>query len=228
MNDRATEELRQLAAQDSELAARTARLAELDRATAAVRERAESIDAFFARYPDEDTKRRSAANDARADVEHRRDELKDAEDTLERAKDDEARTYARRAVARAVDHVAVALTRLERAEAERAELEVDAAALPSEVTDLERRAAGIAAEVADVPQPGEGPRALIDWSSHAHAELFVATRQLDAQRERIIREANELGTMLLGEPTYGSTAAQVLTRVEAHWTSSPGQVSESR
>jgi hypothetical protein len=56
----------------------------------------------------------------------------------------------------------------------------------------------------------------------------VATRQLDAQRERIIREANELGTMLLGEPTYGSTAAQVFARVEAHWTSSPGQVSESR
>ena len=77
-------------------------------------------------------------------------------------------------------------------------------------------------------QPGEGPRALIDWSSHAHAELFVATRQLDAQRERIIREANELATMLLGESTYGSTTAQILARVEAHWTSSPGQVSESR
>jgi hypothetical protein len=228
MNERATDELRQLAEQDAELAARTTRLAELDRATAALRDRAETIDAFFASYPAEETRRRSAVADAGADLEGRRKELKEAEDTLERAKDEEAREYARRAVTRAVDHVAVASARLERAEAEHLELELEAAALPSDVPDLERRAAAIAAEVADVPQPGEGPRALVDWSSHAHAELFVATRQLDAQRERIIREANELGTMLLGEPTYGSTAAQVFARVEAHWTSSPGQVSESR
>jgi chromosome segregation ATPase len=225
---RATDELRRLAEQDSELAARAMRLAELDRATGAVRSRAEAIDAFFASYPAESPRRSAAVSDARSDLERRRDELKEAEGTLDRAKDDEARDYAHRAVARALDHVAVALARLERAEAEHGELEVDASALPSEVPDLEGRAAAIAAEVDDVPPPGEGPRALIDWSSHAHAELFVATRQLDAQRERIIREANELGTMLLGEPTYGSTPAQVLTRVQAHWTSSPGQVSESK
>jgi hypothetical protein len=44
----------------------------------------------------------------------------------------------------------------------------------------------------------------------------------------VIRESNELASMLLGEPTYGATVAQALARVEAHWTSSPGHVSESR
>ena len=34
------------------------------------------------------------------------------------------------------------------------------------------------------------------------------------QRERVIREANELATMLLGEPAYGATVAQALARVE--------------
>jgi hypothetical protein len=56
-------------------------------------------------------------------------------------------------------------------------------------------------------------RDLVEWSSHAHAELFVAAGQLDAQRERVIREANELATMLLGEPTYGSTVGQLAERV---------------
>ena len=77
----------------------------------------------------------------------------------------------------------------------------------------------------DVPPLGSS---LVEWASHAHAELFVAAGQIDVQRERVIREANELASMLLGEPTYGATVAQALARVEVHWTSSPGHVSESR
>jgi hypothetical protein len=56
-------------------------------------------------------------------------------------------------------------------------------------------------------------RELAEWASRAHAELFVAAGQLDAQRDRVIREANELATMLLGEPTYGATVAQLAQRV---------------
>jgi hypothetical protein len=32
----------------------------------------------------------------------------------------------------------------------------------------------------------------------------------------LIREADELASMLLGEPTYGATIAQALARVEAN------------
>jgi len=73
-----------------------------------------------------------------------------------------------------------------------------------------------------------GARALIDWASQRHAELFVEAGQIDAQRERVIREAHELASMLLGEPTYGATVEQALARVEAYCTSSPGHVSESK
>jgi chromosome segregation ATPase len=228
MNERAIDELRRLADIDRELASDGTRLRELDAASTAVRRRAEAIDEFFARYSDEETRLRSLVEAAQAELATRQAELTDAEELFERSRDEDARVHAERARERAVDHVAVATAALERAEGQHNELEADAAALPSELPQLERRAREIATEAADVPAPGEGLRELVDWSAHAHAELFVAARQLDAQREAVIREANELASMLLGEPTYGSTVEQVLARVESHWTSSPGQVSESR
>jgi hypothetical protein len=54
---------------------------------------------------------------------------------------------------------------------------------------------------------------LVQWASQAHAELFVAAGHIDGQREQVVREGNELASMLLGEPTYGSTVAQALGRV---------------
>jgi hypothetical protein len=81
------------------------------------------------------------------------------------------------------------------------------------VPRLEQRARDIARAAGHVPAPPGGVRDLVEWASHAHAELFVTARQLDAQRERVIREANELATMLLGEPTYGSSVEQLAERV---------------
>ena len=60
-----------------------------------------------------------------------------------------------------------------------------------------------------------GPRELAAWASDARAHLFVQAGRLETERERVIREASELGTMLLGEPVYGVTAEQVQQRVEA-------------
>jgi hypothetical protein len=73
----------------------------------------------------------------------------------------------------------------------------------------------VADAIGDVPRPGEGPAALVEWASRAHAALFVASGSVDTQRERVIREANELATAILGEPTYGSTVAQARARVES-------------
>ncbi len=216
MSSHAIADLRALADQDAELAARMTRLAELDAESAAVRQRAEEIDAFFARYPDDDTRLRRASDDARAELEARLAEHAEAERSLADARGEEAKTYARHAVERAADHVAVAETALTRAEGEHAALEDEAAALPKQVPELERRARSVADEVPDVPAPGEGLRALVDWGSRAHAALFVESRQLGAQRELVIREANELASSVLGEPTYGSTVKQALARVEAH------------
>ena len=228
MDDRALNDLRSLAAQDAELAAATARLRELDSEAAEIRAAAEAVDRFFAAYPAEDTARGEAVRKAEAELARRGDELREAESRLAEARDEDARAHARHAVARAHDHIAVAEAGLARARAAHDELEREAAALPARMPALEAQAAAIAKEVSDVPAPGEGPRALVDWASHAHAELFVAAGYIDTQRERTIREANELASMLTGEPTYGSTAAQALARAERYWTSSPGHVSESR
>ena len=221
MDERAVNELRRLAALDAELAESASTLRELDGTVATIRRRTEAIDAFFADYPEAEAHRGAELKEAQEELLRRRDELAAAQRTLAEAHEEEARIHAEHAVARALDHIAVAEDRLARARSAHNELERDAAALPRELDELEVRARAI---------PGV-PRfcsSLIEWASHAHAELFVAAGQIDVQRERVIREANELASMLLGEPTYGATVAQALARVEAHWTSSPGHVSESR
>jgi chromosome segregation ATPase len=221
VNERAVNELRRLAALDGELSESAEALRGLDGKVAAIRGRAEAIDAFFASYPEEEARRALELRDASEELARRREELAAAQHLLAEAHDDEARIHAEHAVARALDHIAVAEDRRGRAQSAHDELERGAAVLPRELDELEARARA----VQHVSAPGSS---LTEWASHAHAELFVAAGQLDVQRERVIREANELASMLLGEPTYGATVAQALSRVEAHWTSSPGHVSESR
>jgi chromosome segregation ATPase len=214
MDERALNDLRDLATRDAELERGARRLRELDHAAAEIRHAAEAIDAFFSRYPAEETARREEVASAEAELEQRHTELAEAQAGLAEARDDVTRELVQRALARADDHVGVASARLERARRARDELEHEAHTMPRAVPDLEARATAIADEAADIPEPGEGPRALVDWASHAHAELFVAAGYIDTQRDRLIREANELASALTGEATYGSTAAQALRRAE--------------
>lgn len=221
MDDRAVKDLRALGDADAVLAARASALRALDGEVAALRQRAEAIDAFFTAYPNEQGRRATELRDAREELSRRQQEQALAERRLAEADDPDARVHAEHAAARAADHIAVAEGRIARAQAAYDELERDAVALPRELTALEAKAR----TVPDVPKLGGS---LVEWASHVHAELFVAAGQIDVQRERVIREANELATMLLGEPTYGATVAQALARVQTHCTSPPGQVSESR
>jgi len=221
MDDRALTELRGLAARDAELADRRAEIGRRDAEIAAIRRRVEEIEAALAAQPAERRSREAEVDEARAELDRRRDELAHAERVLEEAQTDDERERERRAVDRALDHIAVAQARLDRAEAALVELERETVDLPHELEELEERARRL-------PGTPEPAGALVEWASRAHAEAFVAAGQVDTERERIIREANELASMLLGEPTYGSTPAQALARVEAYWVSPPGQVSESR
>jgi chromosome segregation ATPase len=205
VDNRALLELRDLARRDLELTAGAADLRRRDLEVSEIRMRAEAIDAFFADYPDDDASRRAAVAAANGELEQRRGELERAEAELARARDEDARIHAQHAIDRARDHIAVAEASLHRVEADLAELEREAGALPDELSELERRAD------ANV----KGARGLIEWASRRHAELFVAAGQIDTRRERLIREAHELASMLLGEPTYGLTVAQALERVEA-------------
>jgi hypothetical protein len=209
-------ELQTLARRDAELRAESDRVRSVDMSVAALRSRAETLAAFLAGLPGRRDRVQAALAEAHADVERRRRELRDAEDELERARGEEDRELAAHARERAADHLAVALAAADRADAAREELEREAAEAPRELASLSAEAKLLAGPPAGVPAPStDDPAALLDWASRAHASLFVASGSLDAQRDRLVREANELGSMLLGEPTYGSTVEQVAARVEA-------------
>jgi chromosome segregation ATPase len=214
VDDRALAEIRRLEGLDARMAAETARLRDLAVVVDEVRGRAETIEAFFAAYPDEEARRRAASAEARDDLARRRLEEERADAALEAARSDEERAAASRAHARAREHVALAEARLARALEAEAELERTAASSTGEIPMLEEHARRVSAEIADLPREPVGLRELIEWASAARAHLFVALGQLDAQRERVIREAAELGTALLGEAVYGSTPEQVRKRVE--------------
>jgi chromosome segregation ATPase len=222
VDGRALRELRRLADEDSELSEQALEARRLDDEIGAIRSRAEAIEASLADLPDRDALARSELAAATGELDARHREEADAERTLAEARDDEDREEAERVLNRAADHVAVARARTDRATAAVDDLQREAERLPVEAAQLGERAASLRGV-----EPPQG-ESLVDWASHAHAELFVKAGQLDAQRDRLIREANELATMLVGEPTYGATAAQALARAEAHWESEPGQVSESR
>jgi hypothetical protein len=204
-------ELQALARRDAELRAESDRLRAVDAAVAALRTRVETLVAFLEELPDRRARLAADVTAAGDDVERRRRELHEAEAELERASGEEDRRLAAHARERAADHVAVAVAAADRVTAARDELEREAAEAPRELATLH----GEAGRLSDVPVPPDDPAALVDWASRAHASLFVASGTVDQQRDRLVREANELGSMLLGEPTYGSTVEQVAARVAA-------------
>ena len=191
-------DLQALAERDRELTERAVALREREAQASQTRARAETIDEFFATYPREDDTRRAAVRAASDEVERRRAELAEAERAITTADDPE---HARKAAVRARDHLAVAESLLLRARSAHGELEQQAGALPEELAELERRT-GVS-----------GAQAIVAWAAQARADVFVELGQIDLQRERVIREANELASMLLGESTHGSTAAQALEKV---------------
>jgi hypothetical protein len=112
-----------------------------------------------------------------------------------------------------VDRVDQSLARLEASErdVERGEAE------------LGREAESLAAEIGSFRRIPESARrelrpgldGLADWASHARSPLFVARGVLEQERERIVTEANALGSAVLGEQLGGSSATLVRERLEA-------------
>jgi hypothetical protein len=220
------DELRALVRSERDDADESERLRRLDADVALIRERAETTERYFALERVESERLVAAEAEAREDVERRSAELAEAENELAGAESDEERVLAEQRVTRARDHVQVAARSAERAAESRAAFDLEGTKLRNELPEVEARAASLANEIPGADPPG--PDGLVEWASRTHAAIFVAMGQVDVRRERAIREANELATSLLGEPTYGSTPEQALARVERYWTSSPGQVSDNK
>jgi chromosome segregation ATPase len=214
MDERATAELEGLRERDELLAEEAARLREVELRVALIRRRVEAITGELETFPREFERLSTAAADAAEEVERRQVTAEEAARELESHHDDETWERLERAVTRAQERAAAALGKFERATAAAEQLEGDAAELPGELAALELEARALAETAPTLGAPGPGADALVAWASRAQAELFVEVGQLDRQRENVIREANELATMLLGESTYGSTVAQAAERVQ--------------
>jgi len=225
MPDRRLAFIRELEQADEAAAAVLTELDELYAACEAVRRRALELEAFFVRLPAERAaaalgaeKARSGLDERRAAAERARDELRAAQ----AAGDDERLAAARRFDVRARDALGTAERLLREAEEQAAQLEAHAEAAGGEAADLARRASELAAALAERPRlaveagapPGEGLTGLAEWGTRARAALLVARGQLAAERDAVVRQANELGALVLGEPLTATSAAGVARRLE--------------
>ena len=134
----------------------------------------------------------------------------------------EAVAETRRAVVRTQDALRMADRRVAELDEEAAKLEDAAADAIREAAELEARARQLAAAFGQHPRlteqaasdPHPGLAGIVEWGSAARAALFVARGGLSSDREAVIRQANELGSVLLGEPLLAARPATVLRRVE--------------
>ena len=123
---------------------------------------------------------------------------------------DHAQEAVRDAGAR-IDRIACTLAALAKAER----------AARADVPNLVAEARGIAGELADLPRVSASGRGspeptldgLVEWAARVHTALLVVRGQLDVERDRLVREANELGSVVLGEPLAGNSVELVGRRV---------------
>lgn len=217
--------VRELERADEALAAELAMLDDLYAATEAVGARALAVEEFAARLPDERAARAGAAEEAERELAAADEAAARAAEVLRASQatgDRERIAAARRFDVRARDARTMADRRLREAGARRDELEAEAAAAEREAAELEARTRklaealrerpGVASDAGEPPAPGLA--GVVDWVTRARAALLVARSQQAAERDAVIRQANELGSLLAGEPLPSASTAAVARRVE--------------
>lgn len=212
---------------DGELAESLESVDALLREARRIHERALELDAFLAGVPAglasleheeaEARERRRLADRAADDAEVETDRV-----ARSRRASDEQRAQADRELARAREAVADAAARIERIEGQRARLADEEREGRAEAAALADDARAAAAAVAAMPRVSESGRAepgtaltdLDAWSDRVYAALLVVRGGLVAERERVVREAGEIGAAALGEPLVGASVVAVRQRLE--------------
>ena len=223
-DERAMSILRELGHADEEAAVTLDELDELAGEADRIRMRSRELQSRSAQLPVEEQRLRSAHAEGNRRLEDSRRELSAAEAALDAARaagDDGAKTSARHAVVRHGDAVTIAERRAQAAELELAQAERDAEEVASAGTELKKAAERLAANLRDRPRLAEQAAAapaadltgIGEWASGVRAALLVARAALAREREGLIRQANELGTVLLGEPIVSGAASDVARRV---------------
>jgi fused signal recognition particle receptor len=225
VTDRRLALIRELERADEEVGALLAELDELYTATEEVRTRALELEAFEARLPAAQAAAARGLEEAESEADAARETAERAAaefHAAEEAGDRERFMAARRFDVRARDSLAVAERRVREAEEDVRRLETEAAAAAREVPQVEDRAHELAAALSHRPRlaaeagatPSSGLPGVSEWAGRARAALLVARNSLAAERDAVIRQANELGSLVLGEPLAPVATASVVRRVE--------------
>lgn len=110
-----------------------------------------------------------------------------------------------------------ASARVDRITCTRATLVKSERAARADISKLIAEAQAIAGQLADLPRVSASGRVspdstldgLSEWAARVHVALLVVRGQLDVERDRLVREANELGSVVLGEELAGNSVEQV-------------------
>ncbi|HXH87402.1 MAG TPA: hypothetical protein VNI55_02190 [Gaiellaceae bacterium] len=210
----------ELEQRDEEVAERLATLAALNQGVDEVRGRADAVAAFRERLPADRAHLETAMAEAERELTEAREALARAHDAVERARSEDARTTARRHEAHAASDLHTTEERRDRLLARGKSIARESVEAESEAAELATKAAELAAALETAPRvaspvpPQAGLDGVLDWAARAHAALFVARSGLETERERVVREANELAASVLGEPLYATSVATVRRRLE--------------
>jgi chromosome segregation ATPase len=218
----------ELERQDQAVAQRLDAMNRLADRAGELRSRGADVRSALAGLPGERADVEQLTNEARADAYAVREQLRVAEErvaALERSRrrrTDELER-ARKEALTASELLVDVEARVERLRARHEDLDTEEQALGEEAAGLGRAAAAIAAQLEHLPQvgdaaarvPGTTLAELEDWGFLVRSSLFVARGTLEAERERIVTEANELGAAALGEELGVSSVALVRRRLEA-------------
>ncbi len=219
----------ELERRDEVIAGELEAVRDLEERAGAVRGRAGEVRDALQRLPAELDELEGLRRDAETAATAAREELERAASRVEalessrRRRDDELdRAHKESSTAR--EAVADAVARLRRLDEVEARLSEEKQELTAEETTLAHSAERIAADLRRVARvaeaagraPGATLDELDDWGGRVRSALFVARGTLEAERERIVTEANVLGASVLGEQLGASSVALVRRRLEAH------------
>jgi DNA repair exonuclease SbcCD ATPase subunit len=205
--------IRELEARDTVLAAQIDELVTLEREIAELRERAEDVQRFLREMPERRARVEAELSDAEAAVAHRLDAVRAAEEEPARAKSDDARAAAERALATARESLATAEAHVARVREDIDGLTRTSNAMEAEARELQARALAVGGRVGE--EPDAGLAGIEPWGAAARAKVFAQRTHAEAERDRGIDEATELGSAVTGESLAGAGVGAVRARVEA-------------
>jgi len=218
MTDRRLEILEDLERTEEEVAAEVAEIDELYAACEELRGAALELIAFLEKLPEERAAAEREIEESTRALEAAADAAEQAEQELpaaEAAGDAERLAAARRFHIRTRDALGVVERRARDALGRASELEAAATAAEEQAETRASRAGELAEALSRRPRvaveagvrPATDPAEIAEWGTQARAALLVARSQVAAERDALVRQANELAANAVGEPIAAMSAA---------------------